>query len=725
MTPPRRLSNHQLRALFSLLLVLLAFALLWTLGIGEQRFASAQDDATTSATPLRNTLLVPDGFVRSGPGENYVEVGQVTPDSTLFALNRSEDGLWVLIRYNRGFGWIRRDLAYWVISVDALPVLSTADLTPTAQAGRPTATPFFPTSTPTGDYITVNANSAYVRAGPGRTYLRLGQLYSGDAIEPLSRNADTTWILIRFRDGFGWISRELGVWTTDLESLPVVSVLRLTPSATYTPSLTPSNTATATATFTPSNTPTATNTATATPTDTATFTATPTATITPSATNTATATSTPSATATATATSTNTPTSTFTATTAPTDTDVPTETVTSTPAATDTEAPTETDQPTNTVEPTNTISVTNTELPTETAIATATDTEAPTDTETTEPSATPVIPTETATNTATTTQTASDEPTNEPTNTPTDALTLTESSPLIVASATLQVTVIEAPTLTSTSAVAETAEATQENTSEVTADVTPTVDGLAVLGTSSAIATNVAAQTTREVEPTEAPATQVAQASSETPTSEPSEPIATITPSAVVTDEAPAELTAEATETEEVGAIIVGTESGSTSAAPTSPATPSSGTSSTAPASRFPLEAVIGGLVLLLVLIYVGLYLRGLAAANRYANGFVIDQCPVCRRGELIVESTPKRTFGIPGARRTVRCTHCRSVLREVGERRWRYAVDRMENVPLYDRLNNREIDEETLKLLLANPVTNGSSADIGFVDDSADDQPS
>jgi hypothetical protein len=119
-----------------------------------------------------------------------------------------------------------------------------------------------------------------------------------------------------------------------------------------------------------------------------------------------------------------------------------------------------------------------------------------------------------------------------------------------------------------------------------------------------------------------------------------------------------------------------------------------------------PTEALVGGVALLLVLIYIGLYLRGLAAADRYANGFVIDECPVCRRGELIVEARPGRVAGIPNARHTVRCTNCRSVLREVGDRRWRYAVDRIENSALYERWNNREVDEETLKRMLDRPVT-------------------
>jgi hypothetical protein len=182
----------------------------------------------------------------------------------------------------------------------------------------------------------------------------------------------------------------------------------------------------------------------------------------------------------------------------------------------------------------------------------------------------------------------------------------------------------------------------------------------------------------------------------------------------------------------EIGIIVVApTQTGQITAQPTDDTTPTRTSIPQGGSERddgiglpgvgLPTEAVVGGMGLLAVLGYIALYLRGVAAAERYAKGFVIDQCPVCRRGELIVDATSKRTLGIPGARHTVRCTNCRSVLREVGSRRWRYAVDRLENIPLYDRLNNREVDEETLKLLLENPVmpagSNGTAVQPRFLD--------
>jgi hypothetical protein len=118
-----------------------------------------------------------------------------------------------------------------------------------------------------------------------------------------------------------------------------------------------------------------------------------------------------------------------------------------------------------------------------------------------------------------------------------------------------------------------------------------------------------------------------------------------------------------------------------------------------------PTEALVGGVGLLAILIYVGLYLRGLSAANRYKDGFIIEECPACRQGKLSVEVRQDRLLGIPQPHFTVRCSNCRSVLREVGHGQWRYAVDPLDNPPLYERYNNRTLDEHTLLTLHKTPI--------------------
>jgi hypothetical protein len=109
---------------------------------------------------------------------------------------------------------------------------------------------------------------------------------------------------------------------------------------------------------------------------------------------------------------------------------------------------------------------------------------------------------------------------------------------------------------------------------------------------------------------------------------------------------------------------------------------------------------VVGSGLLVLVLGYVVFYWRGLSAADRYASGFVIDRCPICKQGHLIVETRTVRVLGIPRPQAIVRCDVCRSVLREVSARRWRYAIDRAASPTLYNQLNGRVVSEETLTML-------------------------
>jgi len=111
-------------------------------------------------------------------------------------------------------------------------------------------------------------------------------------------------------------------------------------------------------------------------------------------------------------------------------------------------------------------------------------------------------------------------------------------------------------------------------------------------------------------------------------------------------------------------------------------------------------EAVAGGVVLVVLLIYGGFYWRGATALDRYSDGFVIEQCPVCGSGHPVVDHRSDRLLGIPRPRRIVRCDTCRSLLRETGTRRWRYAVDPLKNADLYRELNGMEVDEDQLRAL-------------------------
>ncbi len=518
----------------------------------------AQTESTPmpTATPENSIVLAPDIFVRGGPGREYLPVGKFEQGEVIFPVSRNATADWVMVAYRGSFGWISRNLAFWVQDIDALPVMSEANLTPTPPTPVTPNVILLPTETPSGNWVDVNAGSSFVRAGPGRGYLRLGQLLNGDLVEPVGRNETGTWIMIRFGDGFGWLGRNLVQWADDLEDLPVLTENALTPTMTFTSSSTPTATYTETATATSTATPTATPTHTPTATATSTFTLT--------------ATDTPTEIPTVTLTPTHTPTAMTTSTFTPTATDTPTE------------IPAATFVPTATHTATSTIAQPDAVLLALTASVTPPHTDTPI-----------VIPTDTPTDMPTSTATATLTATPVPTDTPSLTATMTDTA---------------MPTKTATLAAGSTT-------------------------------------------------------------------IPTLMP----------------TET------LVPAGAGST-AQPAPSLVPE--TRETPPGSELPDEALVGGVALLLVLVYVFFYWRGVLATERYRNGFVLTTCPVCERGHLTVESRPDRLFGIPRPRRTVRCDVCRSVLRETGRRRWRYAVDPAENPLLFTHFNGKELDEDVLREL-------------------------
>jgi hypothetical protein len=105
-----------------------------------------------------------------------------------------------------------------------------------------------------------------------------------------------------------------------------------------------------------------------------------------------------------------------------------------------------------------------------------------------------------------------------------------------------------------------------------------------------------------------------------------------------------------------------------------------------------------------LIMLYVASYAVNAANLDRYREGFVLKVCPVCEEGELYLEERGYRLLGIPRVRRVVRCDTCRSVLRQVGPQRWRYAVDNLENSELYDEFNNQVLTEDELIDILGTP---------------------
>src|SRR5690606_25392345 len=104
-------------------------------------------------------------------------------------------------------------------------------------------------------------------------------------------------------------------------------------------------------------------------------------------------------------------------------------------------------------------------------------------------------------------------------------------------------------------------------------------------------------------------------------------PTATVTLAAIPTDTAAPADTESVTDTPDVtsvAAVVTVTSAPPTDIPAITP--PQSGNPA---ASGLSPELLAAGALLLLILGYIALYLRGAATASRYANGFVIDTCPV------------------------------------------------------------------------------------------------
>lgn len=552
-----------------------------------------------------------------------------------------------------------------------------------------------PSLTPNVNWVHVPLG-VNVRAGPGLRYNPVGVLPVGAWVQPLARNYEGDWILISYLYTQGWVYIDGVSWRLNTAALPVITVLSPTPiplplyyntpgGPTYTPNANwvdvgvegafvrsgPGQGYSVIGTvFTGDVVDPVAHDAdedwvlirfgdgygwirydlvawvTAVeslpvvdePQLTPSFTpvpVVPTATRTPRPTITLTPTVTPSLTATMTASAT------FTLSATPTQTAVPTATITftATPSPTDTPPPTATPS----------LTATPTDVPSDTPAPTATPSDTPSDT----PSATP-----SATGTA--------SPTLAPTDTPAPTLTASFTAtvpPTETAAVVVLVAPTEPPTVTPTTTPTEPPTVTPTATPTETPTETPTQ-----------AATGLPPATLTEALSPALTATDIA-------------PV----PSVTVPATAQPSLTPSATPT----ALVVAAAGGETGGAPAGPVmvvTPDDGD------SGLPVPyLLLGGAVALLVLVYAGAYVAQAANLARYQEGFLLTVCPICARGSLYLEDRRYRMLGIPRVRRVVRCDECRSVLRQVGRGRWRYAVDELENPAAYDALNNRVVTERDL----------------------------
>lgn len=361
----------------------------------------------------------------------------------------------------------------------------------------------------------------------------------------------------------------------------------------------------------------------------------------------------------------------------PSDTPTPTpsDTPTSTDTATTTLTPSDTPSPTNTATPSNTPSVT----PTNTSLPTLTHT--PTDT-----------PTETPPPTDTATAIPTDTPSATPTNTLLPTLTATTES-------------------TATATVRPSRTPTEQAVAIIPTDtVTPEPPSVTPIDTVTPLPSFTATQVPTDTVTPEPPTAQP----TETATTAPTEEVVIVpTHTSTLSPTNTATVQPSATSTPPPTKTVTPTDTpSSTPTAPTAPAVAAAGepgdtggsSASSVPPTSSPEKRSSPGLLIWLMgalgltaLTYLGIYAAQAGTMDRYRDGFILSTCPVCGEGHLYLDERRYRLLGIPVARRVVRCDHCRSVLRQVGRQRWRYAVDGAINRDMFGDWNNRVITEQQL----------------------------
>ncbi len=145
---------------------------------------------------------------------------------------------------------------------------------------------------------------------------------------------------------------------------------------------------------------------------------------------------------------------------------------------------------------------------------------------------------------------------------------------------------------------------------------------------------------------------------------------------------------------------------------------PSATTISAEPEATVPPTAPQGETFDPRILTYVGLGIGSIALAvfsvlysqrrasgrrelTRYAEGFPIENCPICRAGDLQLDEKINGALGIPNITRSVRCNNCRSLLREIEPGVWRYNIDPYVNPQIAYKYNTQRFTDADLLMLV------------------------
>lgn len=143
--------------------------------------------------------------VRSGPGVEYAELGELLPEDVVIVLSRNGlDNTWLQVDLEGRFGWV----AYFTVvlsgNADELPVY-TPDEVIVPVVEPVVREPF--RQVESGLVIAEAYREVNVRSGPSMEHARINQLQIGDRVLVVGRSDEgNNWLLVELGTESGWVA---------------------------------------------------------------------------------------------------------------------------------------------------------------------------------------------------------------------------------------------------------------------------------------------------------------------------------------------------------------------------------------------------------------------------------------------------------------------------------------------------------------------------------------
>lgn len=167
--------------------------------------------------------------VRSGPGAEFPVIGVLAPGDTADIIGASGNpDEWLKINFRGQSGWV----AYFVVNINGdmqgLVTSSTVVATQPGVISGPTQTPRFSTT----DVVIITRFNVNLRDSPELAAPVLRVIPWQTTMEANGRNADGTWLRVRYNNQDGWLITSLvDGGASDMDALPVVAAPSLSATA--------------------------------------------------------------------------------------------------------------------------------------------------------------------------------------------------------------------------------------------------------------------------------------------------------------------------------------------------------------------------------------------------------------------------------------------------------------------------------------------------------------